>query len=62
MNTQTKGIVFLSHSWQDKAIVSQIATQLHLSGVQTWYDIWDMSPGAILPEEIKNGLEACNYF
>jgi len=57
-------MIFLSHNYQDKAIVEPIAIALSkVFGVENvFYDSWSMQPGEGIIDKMNQGLENCKYF
>ena len=56
-----KGLVFLSYSRGDSAIVRQIAEGLTAAGVQVWRDEVSIRPGAEWMKEIERELSTCEF-
>ncbi len=57
-------MIFLSHNYQDKPIVEQLALRLKDTFGQenVFYDSWSIQPGDGLIEKMNEGLEKCRYF
>ena len=57
-------MIFLSHNYQDKPIVEQLAVRLKDTFGQenVFYDSWSIQPGDGLIEKMNEGLEKCRYF
>ena len=53
---------FLSHQSSDKSTVEVIGKALLGSGVEVFYDEWDIVGGESIPGEIEKALEECNIF
>jgi hypothetical protein len=57
--------VFISYSSADRQIVQRIVRRLRRSGVEPWFDQWNLSPGGAWQDEITAGLlrsSACAVF
>jgi TIR domain len=54
--------VFLSHSSSDKQEVRPLAERLRHSGIDVWFDEWEMGPGDSLVQKIDEGLTTCDVF
>ena len=52
----TSPLCFMSHCSADKQIVRAVATDLHSSGVETWFDEWEILPGDRITKKIEEGL------
>jgi hypothetical protein len=50
--------VFISYSRQDRHFVERLSRDLQLSGIRTWTDIDDITPGANFEEVIERSLFA----
>lgn len=48
--------VFISYSHEDAPWARAFAEELKSRGLTTWFDEWDVSPGASLSESIERGL------
>lgn len=53
---------FLSHQSSGKPTVEVIGKALLSSGVEVFYDEWDVAGGESIPEKIEEALEDCNIF
>lgn len=53
--------VFLSHSHKDKSFVDRLANDLHIAGIEVWYDSWDLEIGHDLTLMIQNGISASDF-
>lgn len=53
---------FLSHQSLDKASIEIIGKSLLDSGIQVFFDEWDIVGGESIPEKIEEALEECNIF
>ena len=49
--------VFLSHSSKDKPVVAPLAQRLKADGIVVWFDDWNIRPGDVITEKIREGLE-----
>ncbi|OLS20661.1 MAG: hypothetical protein HeimC3_39270 [Candidatus Heimdallarchaeota archaeon LC_3] len=55
--------IFLSYSHSDSEIALKIANDLNSSGINAWYDKWEINPGDSLIDKIfKEGLKDIDYF
>lgn len=54
--------VFVSHSSEDRSSVGTLAEKLRASGVDAWYDDWEIGPGDSFVQKINQGLEGCDKF
>lgn len=55
--------VFLSHTKKDKDFIVRIANDLRSSGVDVWYDEWEIPPGESLRRKIfEEGIPNCHVF
>jgi hypothetical protein len=57
-------MIFLSHNYQDKAVVEPIAIKLStIFGMEkVFYDSWSMQPGEGIIDKMNKGLEDCEHF
>ncbi len=53
---------FISYSSEDRGFVEQLARDLRVNGVQTWYDQWEMLPGDSLTQKIASAILENEYF
>ncbi|MEZ9465074.1 toll/interleukin-1 receptor domain-containing protein [Vibrio splendidus] len=57
-------MIFLSHNFNDKAVVEQVA--LKLAAVfgtdKVFYDSWSIQPGDGIIDRMSSGLSECKYF
>ena len=53
--------VFISYSFKDKEIASEIATFLAAENINVWFDVWKITLGDSTTEEIQRALE-CTHF
>jgi TIR domain len=56
MQNDSKPRVFISHSSQDKAFVSSLASALYMLGNNVWYDDWEIAVGDSIVDKVFNGL------
>jgi len=52
--------IFISHAWEDKALVRQLEKALTDAGAEVWVDHAGIRGGDNLPERINDALEWCN--
>jgi hypothetical protein len=52
--------IFISHAWEDKALVHQLEKALADAGAEVWVDHAGIRGGDNLPERINDALEWCN--
>ena len=60
--TNTRSVelrAFICHASEDKDLARRIATDLHRSGIDTFFDEWEISAGDSLRRKIDEGLAAC---
>lgn len=57
-------MIFLSHNYNDKPIVEEIAVRLNnIFGQQNiFYDSWSIQPGDGIIDKMNEGLESCKFF
>ncbi|EKB5511867.1 toll/interleukin-1 receptor domain-containing protein [Listeria monocytogenes] len=57
-------MIFLSHNYQDKPVVEQLAIRLKDTFGQenVFYDSWSIQPGDGLIDKMNEGLEKCRFF
>ena len=53
--------VFLSHSSKDRVVADKIAKSLSLSGIDVWYDTWEIRVGNSISHEIQKGLKEADF-
>jgi hypothetical protein len=59
--TQTdKPRIFISHAWEDKALVRRLEAELRAAGAEVWVDHIGIRGGDNLPKRISDALEWCN--
>ncbi len=51
--------VFLSHNWDDKPVVEELARRLQREGIEPWLDKWHLIPGASWQPAIEQALAGC---
>jgi len=49
--------IFISHAWEDKALVKRLETELKVAGTEVWVDYTAIRGGDNLPERMSNALE-----
>lgn len=55
--------VFLSHSKNDEDFIIRIADDLRIAQIDSWYDDWEIPPGASIRSKIfDEGLPNCDVF
>lgn len=57
-------MIFLSHNFQDKAVVEQVALKLRSIYGQNnvFYDSWSIQPGDGIIDKMEEGLNNCKFF
>jgi hypothetical protein len=53
---------FLCHASEDKPLAQQIARDFQASGIDTFFDEWEIGPGDSLRAKIDAGLGRCTHF
>lgn len=53
--------LFLSYSSKDKALVSQLAEDLNICGVDVWFDAWELRVGDDLHERIADAVDKSRF-
>jgi len=53
---------FLSHNKADKEIARAIGAHMALSGIDVWFDEWEIRAGDSIPGKLDEGLEAFDAF
>ena len=53
---------FLSHSTQDKLLVSNLAKYLLAKGIDAWYAEWEIIPGDSLRRKVDEGIGKASHF
>jgi len=52
--------IFISHAWEDKALVRRLETELKSAGAEVWVDHSGVRGGDNLPERISEALAWCD--
>lgn len=55
-------VVFLSHASEDKELAREIARRLFESGVDVFFDEWEIRSGDSIREKVDAGLGRCTHF
>lgn len=55
-------VAFLSYTTADRALAEQIATDLRMSGIETWWAEWEIGAGDSIVAKINEGLVGCTHF
>lgn len=55
-------VAFLSYTTADRALAEQIATDLRMSGIETWWAEWEIGAGDSIVAKINEGLAGCTHF
>ena len=57
-------MIFLSHNYNDKPVVEQIALKLKeiFGQDNVFYDSWSIQPGQGIIDKMNEGLTNCRYF
>lgn len=58
----TRPSAFLCHSSTDKALVTKLAADLRVEGVDAWLDKWRIMPGDSLRRRIDEGIAGATHF
>ena len=53
---------FLSHSNQDKQLVTRLAMRLRTRGIDAWLDEWEIKLGDSLRQKIEEGIDKATHF
>lgn len=53
---------FLCHATEDKPTVERLARTLMASGINTFFDAWEIRAGDSLRRKIDEGIESCTHF
>jgi hypothetical protein len=53
---------FLSHNKADKEVARAIGAHMTLSGIDVWFDEWEIQAGDSIPGKLNEGLEAFDAF
>ncbi|UAJ11054.1 toll/interleukin-1 receptor domain-containing protein [Glacieibacterium megasporae] len=54
--------VYLAHASEDKDVVRLIARHLIGSGIDVWFDEWEIQPGDSLRQKMEHGLATMTHF
>jgi hypothetical protein len=54
--------IFLSYNKADKEVARSIGAQMFLSGIEVWFDEWEIQAGDSIPGKLDEGLAAFNAF
>ena len=52
--------IFISHAWEDKALVHRLESALKAAGAEVWVDHAGIRGGDNLPKQINDALDWCN--
>ncbi len=55
-------LVFISHNKSDKATARLLASALAETGVNVWFDEWNLRPGDSIVGGIESGITDCDVF
>ncbi len=55
-------LVFLCHATEDKSTVERLARALMASGINTFFDSWEIRAGDSLRRKIDEGIGSCTHF
>lgn len=55
-------LVFLCHATEDKPTVERLARALMASGINTFFDSWEIRAGDSLRRKIDEGIGSCTHF
>jgi TIR domain len=53
---------FICHSSADKDVVRRLAADLRRSGIEAWFDEWEIRPGDSIIDKINEGISGCEVF
>jgi TIR domain len=53
---------FICHSSADKDVVRRLAGDLRQSGIEAWFDEWEIRPGDSIIDKINEGISGCEVF
>lgn len=48
---------FLSHSSKDKTLAHRLATDIKISGIDVWFDEWEIEIGQSISQKVQLGLK-----
>jgi len=54
--------IYLAHASEDKPRIRPLAEFLMASGIEVWFDEWEIEPGDSLREKMEEGLGAMTHF
>jgi hypothetical protein len=54
-------LVFLSHSSRDSHLAQRVAIDLKMSGIDVWFDEWEIKVGHSISQKIQQGLESADF-
>jgi hypothetical protein len=60
--TDAPPVVYFAHASEDKAVARPIAEHLMASGIDVWFDEWEIGAGDSLRRKMDEGLGACTHF
>jgi hypothetical protein len=60
LNPSVTPKIFISHAWEDKAIVRRLEDELKTAGAEVWVDHSGVRGGDNLPKRISDALEWCD--
>lgn len=55
-------VAFLSYTTADRVLAEQIATDLRMSGIETWWAEWEIGAGDSIVAKMNAGLANCTHF
>lgn len=55
-------LVYLAHASEDHALATALARHLMASGINVWFDQWEIRAGDSLRQRMESGLGACTHF
>ncbi len=53
---------FISYASEDRELAEHVAKALQASGVETWWDRWEIGAGDSIVQKINDGLGGCTHF
>lgn len=59
---ETTPHAFLCHATEDKGVARPLAEELQRSGIDTFYDEWEIGPGDSLRRKVEEGIGGCTHF
>ncbi len=60
--TETEPLVYFAHASEDKDVARPIVEHLLASGVDVWFDQWEITAGDSLRRKMEEGLGNCTHF